>query len=308
MDKYSETKLRIFEAYHKGYITESEKSDFIDILESYTNQGKVEYINNMFDGDKRGYNSKYSQAIRKVDVLKNKLKRKEITQNEFDKEFDKIKGKIEDWQPLSKKGSDIFNDGPRANKNKPTMKPEDFMKKYGKDSSYRKATLDDNTLEKIKHHLDICKTTDDYNEYQNHRRALCNMLGLPKDSTLRVEGFNKKDFVMKGFSKKDDPIIKDAKKLVHSTGADNLKALTPVFRSKNDPEPVLYSDKRTYFYKDKDEGSRMGPLSSGNENKYVYTGNKMKDARIDPELKGDAVYVSSDDKLKVKRIKKSDKK
>ena len=260
--------------------------------------------------DTRDRNTKAAKAIRMVDILNKQLKSGKISQKEFDERYQKTKDKYNLWA-LPKKGTEsLYNDGPRPNKEKSPLSPNDFNHQYDKNAK-RHDHLDKTTYEKIERHLDICNTTDDYKEYQVHRKQLCKILGLPLDSSLAQiklqrnstkNGEDPDDYgriFIKGFSKSDDhKVSTDDSKFYHTSKADNLDYLTPQFRSK---DGVLYSDKRSYFYKDK-PGKRVGG-SGVSHNEHAYQLNhKGKTAHSDPELRGsDAYYISSDDKIKVKK-------
>lgn len=194
------------------------------------------------------------------------------------------------------------------------MKPSDFKVTTGDDSNRhvkyaRNDNVDKNTAEKLKHHYDICRTTDDYNEFQNHRRAICNILGLPKDSTINGIGLiknqktGKTELKAAGMSDKYAYKYKDGTKAIHGSKQKNLKYLNPVYRS-SEKTPVLYANKRAYFYMDPDEyDNNRGSAAIYGKNEYQYTGDKLKTARYDPESGNGAVYIPSKDKFKVTQTK-----
>lgn len=313
------TKIEIL---NNDHLSESTKDEIIGILDKYL------VIESSISGYLAQFNMGESEPvakyIRMVDVARSKLKRKAITEKEFDENFKKIKDKAKADESLSefevaiirKSGSEQPNlKYARPNKNRSSMKPEDFGEPghpYRRNNS-----VDEVTAEKIDRHLGICSTTDDYNEYQQHYKALMKIIGANPKATImagvetpnRYIGDKNRIAIRVADANTSKKISSKDRELYHTTTVEGIKRLIPRFRSKHDT--ALYPEKRVYFHADK-AGSRLGGSANGTEKPaYLYAG-KTKTAKPDPELnsrgEGSAFYIASKDSLPVKQIQSAKKK
>lgn len=260
----------------------------------------AQYFSDLTGG--RG-NTKYVNAVKKVDLLRKFRDKGKISDDEFKEGYDRAKRKLDrsSSMVLSKDGSQLIDDligsGGRPNKNR-----AQDSKSFGNGSFKRTSKADDNTREKIDRHMAIAYATDNYHDYKNHKRALNKLVGAERGDSLKPDINGNIRVIKKG----ENAGVKPGEELYHTSKADIKDGyLKPEHTSK---DGVMYDSDRSYFYTKK-AGSRYGGLSDSSDHEYVYAGPKSSHARIDHELNsapGDsqrAVYIDSDDKLRVKKIK-----
>jgi hypothetical protein len=276
------------------------------------------------DGKDEGAKARVS--LRYLDLLRERLRKGQITQKYYDEQYEKIKAKNKTLEYLPKSGTSSYKTGARPSKEKAPMKPEEFITATGsKDDikNYRRNDkVDSVTGEKIKRHVDIINTTDDYGEYKNHYDALSKLVGLSKDKkragalvnpSYSVNKQNDGTYKVQLIRRLDDNPEVDKKKtsgkdLVHVTDKKNeFKLLKPTFRSS---DGTLYASKRAYFGLDSVAGRNGGNSDTvpDDKNAYAYTAKDTDNIMYDPELHGGkAVFVQTDKPLAVKKLKSGTK-
>lgn len=280
---------------------------YVYLLEVYQNRLNEDnlsgYLNMVGVSDKNG---DYGKLVRRMDVANSQLKRGAITSQQRDAIYNKLNAKAEQTSglPILKSGSSSISKytGARPNRTKSPMKPEDFG---AIGNSYRHSTsVDPVTAEKLNRHLAIAQSTDNYNDYQQHRKQLMKMIGAPKDATLMPGAamMNKTHFNGYAKSPVKNPNTATAKDgLYHTSNMKNIQALTPQFRSK---DGALYPEQRVYFGAG-NAMSRLGGSNASNVPTYKYTGKGT--LLPDPEsnstgAKPGAFYLSTNRRLPVKPV------
>ena len=258
----------------------------------YVNETTQDYIRSTF-----GKNM--SKDTRKIDVLRSQYKRGKISKEQMENKINEIQTNSKSRFEPPETGSSGFK--PKYNRPKNSKKPEDLSKLHKTDRcSYGDVT--DETFEKLNRHFKICRTTDDYNEYKQHRKELCRLLKRPVDSviSMTLQYGKQKQFNASTLTDDKPANLPPGTILYHTTNMPNLTRLRGTFRAK---DGTLYPTMRVYFYAGK-PGSRLGGFGPSASDKYVYqyTGDVSK-AKIDQELKGGAVYIETNTSLPVKQVK-----
>lgn len=233
------------------------------------------------------------KGIRELDLLKKKYDKGSITKEDYEKKVKEIKAKSS-YGVLPDKISSIEKKRPESSKKK-----TESLKSRHQSSEHFHGELDDITFEKFNRHYKICRTTDNYNEYKQHFKELCRILGCSPRSVIgKVSMQGKKISV--DFRKDGIPAnVEKGSILYHTSDVKNISRLNGTFRAK---DGVLYPTKRVYFMVGK-PGSRYG-IGNGDSNVYEYTGDVSK-CYIDSELRGGkAVYIETETSIPVKMQKK----
>jgi len=250
-------------------------------------------------------NGDFAKRVRRMDVANSQLKRGAINQQQLDQIHRDVNRNNPSEVSIPKLGSNVMSKytGARPNKIKSPMKPSDFG---SPGSSYRhSANVDANTAEKLKRHLTIARTTDNYNDYQQHRKQLLKMIGAPSDATVLPDAavHNKTHFNANVVRTNPNAAVATARdKLYHTSRAKNIQALVPQYRAS---DGALYPEKRVYF----GTGSAMtrnGGQPDPTVNVYQYKG--AGTLKADPELnstgtKPGAFYLATNRRLPVKQVK-----
>lgn len=229
------------------------------------------------------------KGIRELDVLKKKYDRGAISKEEYEKRVKEIKSKSR-FGFLPDKIADVEKKRPDSSKKK-----TESLKSRHQSSSHFHGELDDTTFEKFNRHYQICRTTDNYNEYKQHFKELCRILGCSPRSVIGRVDIQDNNKINVDFKKDGVPAnVEKGSVLYHTSDTKNITRLNGTFRAK---DGVLYPTKRVYFMVGK-PGSRYG-LGGGDSNVYEYTGDVSK-CYVDSELHGNAVYIETETSIPVK--------
>jgi len=163
--------------------------------------------------------------------------------------------------------------------------------------SHQFSSKDDPTYKKIKSIFNKLETTKDYGEYKKLYSEFERLTGIKADAIQNIvfqQG--KLEFYPKK-SKNNDNIDKDDN-LYHNSPSQNIKNLTPTFRSN---DGTYYKTPRIYFYKNK-KGDKTGGTGT-DQNSTNYKINNIKKAKKDPELGGKARYITTHKEIPVTKEK-----
>ena len=245
------------------------------------------------DYERHNKDEEYVKNLRKVDVLNSQLKRKKISKWKYNREFKKIKHSKEkelgNNVKVPKTGTETINLN-RPNKDKPWSDPSGYANNSDK--------------EKFKHYYEILKRTENYNDYKIAFKNMAKFIGKPDACTITVNkhAVDKGVIDASGNYQKKSANCTSNTKLYHTSRQKGLTRLSGKFRSSDNS---FYSSKRVYFFKD-GPGNRYGIWKkdySPNEGEYIYEyiGDPTK-AYIDPEIKGNAVFIETDTSVPVKDV------
>jgi hypothetical protein len=188
-----------------------------------------------------------------------------------------------------------------------------------------------NLIKKLTRQRDIS-----YDEYKKYFDVLCKVACIPNTSTIKEAPLlrtrsgtdNKPDTICKGDSTRTKLLYKNDTRLFHTSQNPNITALTPKFRSVDEDDEdgsftteALFPAPRIYFgynaictriggsvvIKSNDDIKRY--LSNHTDTYvYEYTGPRelINGIYVDPELKGNAVFVETFKDLPVKLLKIED--
>ena len=266
------------------------------------------------DFEKYNYGDQYVKNLRKVDVLKSKLKRGKITQEEFDKEYKKlalVKDDYGDEYRVSKNGTKKVNYN-RPNKNKPDNSFKNLKNsEIATNGTTVHGRLTNNDGEKFDHYNNILNQVNIYLyilqvvlvSLHFHFKNMCRLLGRPNATTIKVlHGSNKGKANYQCFDSKKSANCTSETKLYHTSNQRGLTRLTGKFRG---AEGFYFSSKRVYFHKN-NPGGRITSSDSNytakpGEYVYQYTGNASS-AFVDPEIGGSAVFIETDTSVPVKDV------
>lgn len=261
-----------------------------DIPESYMEEdSKYDFYN-------RAYGKEYTKNLHRVEILKTRLKQGKITQEEFDKEYEKIKPASSFKIKPDKNGVQKV-DYNRPNKNKSDNSAKKIYK-GNPDSPRVDGDLSKVDGEKFDHYASILMRTENYNDYKTAFRNMARLLGKPNASAIRISDYSWKGNVeCRCYNSKKSANCGSDIKLYHTSETRGLTRLNGRFRSK---DGVYYSSKRVYFHKGK-PGSRMGGDAKENDYIYEFIGNPSQ-AYVDPELGSTAVFIETDTSVPVKDV------
>lgn len=164
--------------------------------------------------------------------------------------------------------------------------------------SHQFSSKDDSTYKRIKSIFNKLKTTKDYGEYKKLYSEFERLTGIKADAIQNIvfqQG--KLEFYPKKSNKNNDNINKDDN-LYHNSPSQNIKKLTPTFRSN---DGTYYKTPRIYFYKNK-KGNKTGGIGT-NQNSTNYKINNIKKAKEDPELGEKARYITTHKEIPVTKEK-----
>lgn len=241
---------------------------------------------------------------REIDILNNKLKRKEITQEEFDKKYKEIEARADksyliNSKKISPNGSkdiDKYLNG-RPNKShadKTNINPK--QNSYTNMNTYE--YIDKDAKEKIERHFINANSTDNDKETLREKEQIQKQFtndGNIKDHDIDVSSDN--ETTIRSYNKTKKEPEKYNKEFYHKSALRNEEEIKPTVKSK---EGILYSGPRVYAATDKN--------ASGSRDQYnnVYKLDKSKfnsdQIKKDPDLKlDDSVYIEGDKKIKTKK-------
>ena len=144
------------------------------------------------------------------------------------------------------------------------------------------------------------KTTKDYAKYKNSFLKLEKLTGIKNISGIKDVDipYDKNKISFRPLpNSKNDNINKDDN-LYHNSSSQNIKKLTPTFRSN---DGVYYKTPRIYFYKN-GKGNKTGE-SKTDQNSTNYKINNIKKAKEDPELGKKARYITTHKEIPVTKEK-----
>ncbi len=257
-------------------------------------------------------NSDLGKAIRNVDLLNNKLKRGEISKEEFNKQFKDIKSNyigddIDSLKFLSAKHSkDLLNTGGRSSEEvKDSRQSKEEITGGKTEHYYRQDNMNDINKKKVERYLDTMASTDNYNDYKEAHKNLAKLLNANKGSVFTDERFGD---IREHEPGKEDLDRDENTKLYHTSNNKDIDKLTPTYRSK---DGAYYPNKRIYVGKDHIY-SRVGVgrdpenyKPNGKTHAYEIKNPSKYKLNNDTELGCKARYIETDDKVPVKKFKES---
>ena len=278
---------------------------FENFILSYIKSNSKTFLeDSKHDFEKYNYGNQYVKNLRQVDILKSKLKRGQISQEEFDKSYAKlstVKDEYDDEFKVPKTGTKQINYN-RPNTNIPDNSFKN-LKNSEKSGVNVYGRVSDSNGQKFDHYNEILKRTQDYSDYKNAFKNLSKLLGHPDACTIKVfRGSSKGNVNYQCFNNKKYANCNSDTKLYHTSDQKGLTRLSGKFRG---AEGFYFSSKRVYFHKD-NPGGRM-TTSTGNyiaqpgTYVYEYVGDASK-AFIDPEINGSAVFIETDTSVPVKDV------